>query len=1510
MADKPKPKGLRRILRIARKTLFVVFGLFVVALGVTLIALHTSWGRNKVRGIVEEQLASTFAGGAKVRELEGSILGDFTLLDVELYDADGKPAIKIGKLKANAALWKLGSRVAELEKLEIEDLAIAIGKAPLTKPSTEPKSDEPGTWGVQLPSVVVTRGSFEMRGDGQPVSLDGLALTTAVAIPAGGSISVSKLVVAGTWREKNLPVGLSGSVVIGSGVSIPDAKINVGELTMVATELVVDTQQPKGSITIEGSPAAIAAIAPQVELPGKVDVKLVMTPSGRAADVVITGKFGETLINGAVHGDLEHKTVAGWLGAGNFSLRRMLRSSGTRPPINVRGELALAVTADTKGVKGILGMHGAARDLPESDATIVIDATWKEAGVTVMALSEGESLVAVNAHAKRDGNKIEIDRARVVASTKDLEPVTNDRVALTAQQLIVDVKLAKPGTVAPVIDLVFEGNARGTRLAYDDILITGFDTTFGGTVRDKVYVQSTTRVRGAFQGRTALGSGTIAANLLPDGRIFTRADLKPAAAAVGVVASGYITPGAVTTIALADHAITPQVGSPWSGKGGTITIDTTKDTIDVREIITASAAGGRARIDAKRVAGTLDVSLDAQGLPIAAVDPAYRGTVSGKLAFKQRGLRWDGGGTLAANGVVIDPTKPVFDGDVTLGIANRIVTLDAHAKSAAIGVTRLELEVEGPRDITDFAAWKRLERPAIRYATITVDKVSLDAVSSTGGKVDGKLKIGGTDVEGSIEVKSVATPLGTAEGTVTFSPLGKDLFASWNALLSDVGEASIGLRVAFPQYPFDPASWALLGRGVVQSLTASFDDIAVDPVKLAKLGVTNLPYSGRADIRLAIGSAATQATIDVDLRSIEGGALVKPIDLHAEATVDSAGTVASACVSRAKDGACAKGGLSSAVTTAKRLLEVKDVKVPISFNGWISAPQAALAAALEGTVSIPSQSAPDYLALVDRNLFENKKDSTIEGSIQIGGTLGKPTGNGQIAVKKMQLISHVEGRAIPELTSMTIDASWDGTEGDLRIAAVESNKGDLTITATARPDRLGEGRGTFKADKLDLAPLAAFLPGELAASQGELNGLLSIKSFDPTTMRVDGAVTVTKADVPLDPMIGTLRNGKLKLFSTAKGYSLTAQGLLNSCKNPENPRCTQNINLDATSPLDLSKLDATLVAEKISTIGEIEPVIDGKAVVALTRSGREWFGDIYITGRRKGESPSISVPKSTGDDLLDFESPDDIYFTDKPPKQIRFSQAEPPTKAWLDARIHLVSTTIDVAEYGVKGAIIANEPLRLLLGDHIGLDGKISIEYGTANDIFGRSYEIEQNDLVNFDGTIDPTIDLQLTHRFPDLTLRVTVQGRLSDNDFPTARFTADQGNYSEAELFGFFLGGDPGGTAQTQAKDAALGAGASLLSQLVAKRLKAVLPENRLLQFDVLGCEPGAGTGGSSCTIGYRFNDGRIYIGLKHRLAPLPNENGEEGTFQYYLSKEWYFELSGGSATIIGADLLWRRRW
>ena len=1174
----------------------------------------------------------------------------------------------------------------------------------------------------------------------------------------------------------------------------------------------------------------------------------------------------------------------------------------------------MALQADRAGVRGVIGIRGSAADLPAGNATIFVDSTWSTMTLTALVTGEGDVRAAGSAKASWSGKQVNLEQASLVAFARDLAAPTNGRVAVkSSDELRVEVSLKHPGSLSPVLELEVEGEVHGTRIDYDDIRVGRLDATFGkrsgrgmmigaGSGRIPIVGKAYADVRGVSRAGTPIGAATVDAELLADGRIWTQVNARPAAADVQIVAGAYVTPNEPIDIALAKHRVTPATGAPWVGNGGRISI--TAENITVSGLTTTNGSG-KVAIAAviAREGGSLDATVDATDVPASAIDATYRGTASGKLTIKRRNARWQATGTVSGRGMAIEPDAPTLDGDATLVIAGRTVTLDARAQSPGIGGVRLELDVEGPRDITDVAAWRKLERSAVRTATITVDKLDLATVVSTGGTVVGKLRLAGAETSGELEVRGVKTPLGTAEGKVTFSPLGSDLFASWNALLSDVGEANIGVLVTFPVHPFDPVAWKQLGRGVVQSLTASFDDIAIDPAKLAKLGVI-APYSGRADIKIAVGAAASAATMKVDVRGISGGVLVRPIDVHVKATTDGNGTTGAACVERAvakgAPGACTQEGLA-VVAMAPKLLEVKDVKLPITFSTWIAAPRTALAAKLEATVVVPLQSAPAILALVGRDDFAANQ-GTVAGSITIAGTLGRPTGQGAITARAMKLISNVVGRDIPELTELKVAAKWDGASGAVDVTARESNGGTLVAGAVGRPDHLPGVVVNFRAAKLDLAPLTAFLPGDLASASGTLAGTVLIDGLDPATSKIRGDLRIDNGQVPITPIIGTLRDTYASILMTDKGITAKARGLLGVCRDPNNPNCKHNVTLDASAPNDLSRLDGNLVVTKISPIGEIEPLLDGTARFELRRTGRQWTGDIYI---RNGV---VFVPPSVGDDLLEVEEPDDVYDIDNPPPEIGFGEAREPVRTWLHANVYLDSTRIEVEEYGVT-ASIRSRGLSVEVGDTIGLRGKIVVEYGDADDIFGRQYRIEPNELVSFDGTIDPIINLRLTHQFPDLLLIFKVDGRLSDDDFPTATFDSDPaGKYSQSELFGFFLGGSPSGASSVQTSEALYGAGASALSQLASKRLKKFLPKR--LKLDVIKCEPGTSTAGASCTVGFRLLDGKIFIAGKHRVTPGPNENAEELQLQYYLSREWLLEGAGGDANIIGTDLLWRRRW
>ena len=871
--------------------------------------------------------------------------------------------------------------------------------------------------------------------------------------------------------------------------------------------------------------------------------------------------------------------------------------------------------------------------------------------------------------------------------------------------------------------------------------------------------------------------------------------------------------------------------------------------------------------------------------------------MSGTVVARRSRGRWDGSGSFSGTGLVVRPDIPALDAKLVLGLANRHVHLDVEASNGSLGRARFELAFDGPRDITDVAAWRTLERPAVTRATLTVDHVNLASIAPTGGMIDGQIFIAGADTHGSIEVTNIQTPVGTVEGKVSFSPRGRDLVASWDARVSELGKASVGIEIAFPDRPLDPTAWQALGAGAVRSLTARLDDLVIDPARLARLGIT-LPMSGHANLQLDLGSAAAEATLTVNATGVEGGPLARPIDAHLTATTSASGTTASACVARTagkdvRPGACGDAGGLASANAPRPLFELTGVRMPVTFTQWIVAPRTALAAPITGTLALPMQDAPAFLAVLGRHDFVA---GSLEGSATLDGTLGEPTGHALFTARNMSLASAIAGRTIPTLTKLEVDAKWSGSDGALSVTAVESNQGKLRLKATGRPDRLSTIVAGIGAENLDLAPLTAFLPGALAAASGTLRAALRIDSLDPATRTIRGDLHLRDGNIPIAPIIGTLRKADADVTLLDSGITVKAKGVLGAAR-------VANVSLDAKLPNDLSSLTGTLVLFQVAPLSEIEPLIDGTVEAQLRRTGKQWTGTLTVKNAR------VLVPPRSGGDLLDADAPEDIYDVDKAPDtKLGLANAREPVRPWLDASVILLPTPVEVEEYGVRGSIRSRD-LSIAIGDTIGLRGKIVIEYGVADDLFGRQYRIEPTEAVSFDGTIDPEIDVRLVHEFPSLVLTALIQGRLSAEDFPRLEFEANpRGKYGRDQLFAFFAGADPEGESTTQARDAAAGAGASVLSSVLSSRLKKVLPKQ--LKLDVIKCEPGSSTASASCTLGKWFFDQRLYVAGKRRSQPRPDENTEDVQAQYRLSREWILEGVGGDRGHDGIDLFWRRRW
>jgi len=480
----------------------------------------------------------------------------------------------------------------------------------------------------------------------------------------------------------------------------------------------------------------------------------------------------------------------------------------------------------------------------------------------------------------------------------------------------------------------------------------------------------------------------------------------------------------------------------------------------------------------------------------------------------------------------------------------------------------------------------------------------------------------------------------------------------------------------------------------------------------------------------------------------------------------------------------------------------------------------------------------------------------------------------------------VPGKPAPKPTDLTIDARWGGASGRVTITG-KSGGGTLVATAEGTPSDLAAIVTRVTATDFDVAPLAAFLPGELNAIEGRLAANLTARGLD-SIAKLRGSLAISRATVPLHPMLGTLRDGTARAKIDDRGIELDLAGALGS----------GTLSLTARSAgHELSRIEATGKLRGVSPLGQWEPVIVADLAASLRRSSPDQW-----TGAIKVRNASAVLPAS-GARLGESRKPRDLLFVeDGPIVRPQFALGgRPPERPWLVADVELAPMKIKAEDlFDSRGEI--HGKLTLKVGDTLGLDGLIYVENGIVGDLFGRRYSA--TGFVRFDGTLEPWVDLTLQHKFPALVLTVLLQGNPATL---APAFQSDPPTYSRDQLAGFFIGGEPGGDPSTQTREAATGAGAAVLSSTLGSRIRKRLP----VRVEQLGCDPGNSVTAASCTVGRWFGD-KLFVAFKRRIEAQENENvnANEVQGQYYLRRDLYLEMAGGDAGSGGLDLLWRRRW
>lgn len=1543
-----------RIKRAIRRIIVGLFAIALVAVISTVIFLHTDTGREVVREQIQSTLAETFAGEVRVGKLEGSPFGTYVARDIVITNPDGTPAIEIGKLSLELELSELISHRAVITNLVVEDATVRAKRMPdgtlslahLLRPTP------PTTWHVVVRTLAIKRGTFELD-DRQPIHITDLELAGNLDYSADKLSASAKL--NAVWKERATPLHASLSVdQDAAGFLIPALLATAGDVTVNASSVRITEHGFTGSGVIHAPREAVAKLA-EIDLPGDVEVAFEAKRGESAATHVdLAGTLGGDEIKASLDLWFAAKRIAGTISAPDLQLAKLANipaRGGGSAEIDLRlTDAMLPIGNVTATVQGVY------ENYPHTAVTLSASSDGLNIRGAIEATNPG---LAANIAGELafTGQRITLASATVTARSRDLGAASGKQVPVRG---VFSVDLAAHGQLRPALDLAVTGTVDGKQL-----VVRGSTPLTVGSVAIKLDGKHlpdhpTGRfdlvARDINSGQLALRELSLRAANRADGSI--QATLRTLARRDPWLfeADALINPGETTIVDLQRHLVRMGAGTEWRGTGGRIAI--ARDRIEVRDLATASKDGALAIAGTyQRRSGDLTAKVDAKTLALANIDPKYAGTVDAKIDLSRRsgvvkatadvsahavsvviprattaappavptpakptttprdtkGTPVDGRSRIAANSGAQPETTPpakirgpskttATKADIpSRSIADQVATtatvpagapsagtaaeaerrtrgFDATAKIsidgsralvdvrlvAGSGTATLGVEVIGPADITDPAAWSRLGRDAIKTATLRFSKLDLESAMATagvigdyGGTIDGELKFAGVPT-GELYLRNLMSPelrgLGAINADLKLAANGDVLVPTITARLDRIGSIDGTAEITLPARPFDLVSWQQLGRGAVKHATIKARDLAIDPGRLEQFGII---ATMRGRVSFDVDVIPTRAMLDVVAKGLRGSLVSDPLDAELHATIGGSSTDARV-----------------EVKVQNTSLFEGNFEIPISLDQLIANPSQLSRLPLSGAGRL-HVGASRFLGIFGRKEITGGE---LDGSLLVAGTVGKPTAVASIVGTNIQVPPGPRGRPIKKLERIAIDLAFEDNKLSMVVEGTQRD-GRLMIAANADLDALDAASMTITAKQFDLFPVLVFAPGPAGGAAGTLDADLKIKGFELGTMDVTGTMAVRNGRIPLAPNVGTLRRASIDLAIKNRVAQLSLDGRLGG----------GTVKAKGSTSIDGGSGEIALELRKVSPIGAVEPDIDADISIKLKRQALTWIADIDV---RNGK---VVVPKKRSEPLAPAGAPPDMVFITGERVTKRPMEKAPPVKPAIIANIKINPTRVESEE--VRGIIRGN--LKVTAdAKAIGLLGSIEADRGDL-DLFGRRYRVDRA-AVRFDGGIDPILDIQLVYDFPDVTTFTEVRGRLSK---PRLLMSSNPGTYSQGQLLGFLLGGQPTGQ-PGDSRDRATSAGASFLANRIGGLVRGTLP----IDLDVLRYESATATSSAAITVGTWLRHG-LFLAYRQRLDARQDENMGEGELEYWLSRRVVIEAVVGNRTN-GVDLLWRKRY
>lgn len=1204
------------------------------------------------------------------------------------------------------------------------------------------------------------------------------------------------------------------------------------------------------------------------------------------------------------------------------------------------------------------------------DAAAVVSGSVRQRGVTfdveAAVRSSDEALEISSAKARLGGVVVTARAVRMTPASATRIATYAGTVTLTAPRAAV-AKLV-PGLELPVdvtasIDVA--SDEAGTHVVVDgtadgQAVVAAFDVDVaamrarGWLATGKLDVTARTggRVRGAASAIAVFDVvAAVPIQQWPTGTVSMQvaADLEDAPrTSIAIDVTSHV-PGVVATVVNADGpGMSASATAMVRQAGRTITLDTATLTARSRGAVAGSAA----------ISGSVNVDLRASGEIAPCLDLAVTGTVGGerirasgasiasmRLSIAARGLprhprghaelkasgiargtfqldklelaAADGAGGKLTVSLRARPKQATWlvDADALVTVADAItVELQRHRVRArgvewtgstgrlAIGRERIELRdfvtartggrdrisvrgvVVPPKELTDVTAWRRLDRDALRAGRITLEHVDLGRAAELAGvagayagRLDADLRISPSGIAGHVSVLDVLAPALRGQGLIQAKvelsqPSRGELQSIVTARFGTVGGIDAHANIVTPRHIFDPAAWT---PRAIKSAFLRVGEIELEPGVLDQLGSIADPGQGSLARRISgarggvtlvagVGEGARSATLALTVRRLVGTPIMQPVDAELTATIDDKAIAATLLV-RSEHAVLVEAAGTAGVTLAE----------------LIANPRKLLTAPLDVTATVPTAPASQLLSVFGRSEVSG---GTIAGEITIAGTVRRPTLRAHVVAAGLQLPQSRRSRAQDPARQLTIDVTWDGIAGSLVIDGTQ-DAGSLHLVAKGSPWALRDATATLEARTYDLSPLLVLVPGPVGGAAGQLDGNLSIAGLDPRTARLSGHMHLSRGRLPIAPSIGTLQRTTVDLVARDRDVLVTVAGELGG----GTVKANGTIAIAGTSP---TAADMTIELRKVSPIGVLEPIIDADVSATLRFADKAWVADVAITNAR------VTVPTEVRDSLKPVGAPADMRFANGEHVIARTMTRAPPAQPLLVANVVLHPTRVESDDLR---SIVSGRLTVTTDGSSIGIIGTIDADRGDL-DLFGRRYRVDRA-TVSFDGSTDPLIDVRITHDFSDVTTITVVHGRLSK---PELVMSSDPSTYSQGQLLGFLIGGEPHGDPTTGSlKDSASGAGSSLVAGKVATYLRKALP----IDLDVLRYESATSTSSGSFTIG-SWVTRRLFLGYRSRPAARQDENFGEAQVEYWLSRRVILEAAGGDRGYSGVDLLWRKRY